>query len=83
MEPFIPDDRLVPWEYDESRYNDERVLACAKFLEDYSFVMTKQFREFMAELKAQEINDRILKVQEGVDPSQLGEFKKKNEEEII
>lgn len=43
MEPFVLDDRLVPWEYDEIQDNDASVLACAKFLEDDSFVTSKEF----------------------------------------
>lgn len=83
MKPFVPNDRLVPWEYDESQDNDARVLAFAKFLEDDSFVTSREFREYIAELKAQEINERIQKAQEGVDLSQQEEVRKKAEEEII
>lgn len=52
MKPFVLDDRLVPWEYDESEDTDARVLDCAKFLEDDSFVTSREFGEYIDELKS-------------------------------
>lgn len=67
MEQFLPKNRLVTWEYDEKKDDDDRFLACNKFMEDDYFVQTREFKEFIAELKAKEINERVRKAQ-GVDP---------------
>lgn len=55
IDPYVPQDRIIEWEYDEEVDDDPKIKACDEFLVDDSFVYTKEFKEFFIESRSQKI----------------------------
>lgn len=53
LDPYVLEDRIVKWEYDEGVDDDVKVKAYEEFTTDDSFIQTKEFKEFVIQFKSQ------------------------------